>query len=109
MNAAAKGLIQQQYLEGRLIAFVVNPQMWVLLATVVLVFASAFAVVYQRDSYRRYTSELQVMQQQLATLKTEHHQLVIEQSAWSNVARIQQVAERRLGMQIPDRVVTVRR
>lgn len=66
----------------------------------VAVVVSATALVYSKHLQRRYFVELQSVQEQGAQLETEWEQLLLEESAWSNQARIEQIANSKLGMHL---------
>ena len=61
---------------------------------------SATGLVYSKHLQRRYFVELQYVQEQGAQLETEWEQLLLEESAWSNQARIEQIANSKLGMHL---------
>lgn len=60
----------------------------------------ATGLVYSKHLQRRYFVELQYVQEQGAQLETEWEQLLLEESAWSNQARIEQIANSKLGMHL---------
>ena len=66
----------------------------------VAVVVSATALVYSKHLQRRYFVELQSLQENGAQLETEWEQLLLEESAWSNQARIEQIANNKLGMHL---------
>lgn len=72
----------------------------VFIALYVAVVFSATALVYSKHLQRRYFVELQDLQEQGAQLETEWEQLLLEESAWSNQARIEQIANNKLGMHL---------
>ena len=61
---------------------------------------SASGLVYSKHLQRRYFVELQTLQNQSLQLQTEWEQLLLEESAWSNQARIEQIANDQLGMRL---------
>ena len=67
----------------------------------VLVLLSAISVVYVKDLNRRLFITKQTLQHQHEQYLTDWSQLLLEQSAWSNQARIQQVAQQKLNMRLP--------
>ncbi len=71
-----------------------------LLGFYLLVVISAFGLVYSKHLQRRYFVELQVLQETGSQLQTEWEQLLLEESAWSNQARIEQIANTELGMHL---------
>ena len=71
-----------------------------LIAMYFAVVVSAMGLVYSKHLQRRYFVELQHVQEQGAQLETEWEQLLLEESAWSNQARIEQIANSKLGMHL---------
>jgi len=61
---------------------------------------SASGLVYSKHLQRRYFVELQALQETGSQLQTEWEQLLLEESAWSNQARIEQIANDALGMHL---------
>ena len=75
-----------------------------LMATIlfVVVMATAIGLVYSKHKTRKLFVELQLLNKEVISLNTEWGQLQLEQSAWSDHGRIEQIARKRLGMVIPD-------
>ena len=71
-----------------------------LLALYFVVVISASALVYSKHLQRRHFVELQALQEKGSQLQTEWEQLLLEESAWSNQARIEQIANDQLGMHL---------
>lgn len=71
-----------------------------LLSLYLLVVMSASGLVYSKHVQRRQFAELQELQEVDSQLKTEWEQLLLEESAWSNQARIEQIANTKLGMHL---------
>lgn len=65
--------------------------------------ASALAVIEVRHENRLLFAELQRLQRERDALNTEWEQLLLEEGAWSQHGRIEQVARTRLGMKMPAR------
>jgi cell division protein FtsL len=65
-----------------------------------IVSLSAFGVVYIKDSNRRTFIEVQQLEQERDHLHVEWGQLLLEESSFST-ARIQDLAQQKLGMQVP--------
>lgn len=72
-----------------------------IISLLVLVFVSAFAVVYVRDYQRQLITDLQGLQMEHDNMLTQRSQLLLEQAAWSTQTRVQQVAGQQLGMVFP--------
>ncbi len=67
----------------------------------VLVFISAFSVVYVRDHQRQLVTHLQGLQIERDNMIVERSQLLLEQAAWSTQTRVQRIAQADLGMAFP--------
>jgi cell division protein FtsL len=70
-----------------------------LLALIVLL--SGLSVIYVADLNRRLFMELQATEGTQTQLRIEWGKLLLEQSTWSTQARVQNIAQQRLGMQTP--------
>lgn len=68
---------------------------------VVLVLASAIAVIYVTHINRRAFGEYQLLLNARDELETEWGQLLLEQSALASYARVERIATKRLGMRVP--------
>jgi len=75
-----------------------------LIATIlfVVVMATAIGLVYSKHKTRKLFVELQLLNKEVISLNTEWGQLQLEQSAWSDHGRIEQIAMKRLDMVIPE-------
>lgn len=71
-----------------------------LISFYLIVVISASALVYSKHLQRRHFVELQTLQETESQLQTEWEQLLLEESAWSNQARIEQIANSKLGMHL---------
>lgn len=69
---------------------------------ILAVLVSAIGLVYSKHMSRRMFVELQSLKQQVTDLNTEWGQLQLEQSAWTDHGRIEQIARDRLLMKQPD-------
>lgn len=71
---------------------------------------TALAVIEIRHENRLLFAELQGLQHERDALNTEWEQLLLEEGAWSQHGRIEQMARARLGMKTPGReqIVVVR-
>ncbi len=70
-----------------------------LLALIVLL--SGLTVIYVADLNRRLFMEFEQAEGNQNQLRIEWGKLLLEQSTWSTQARIQSIAQQRLGMQVP--------
>ena len=75
-----------------------------------LVLASALLVIEMRHRNRLLFAELQTLQTEQDRLNIEWDQLLLEQGAWSEHRRIENLARTRLGMAMPrtDQIVMLR-
>jgi cell division protein FtsL len=102
MNAAARlvhqGAFTRQYL---MVVTLTKRQMAVfMLATAVLL--SALSTIYMTHISRLLHANYQHSLFEQDRLQVEHGQLLLERSAWMMQGRIQQLAENKLGMVVPD-------
>ncbi len=67
----------------------------------VAVMATAIGLVYSKHQTRKLFVELQQLNKEVVSLNTEWGRLQLEQSAWSDHGRIEQIARERLGMVTP--------
>ncbi|MAR89906.1 MAG: cell division protein FtsL [Pseudomonadales bacterium] len=75
---------------------------WLLvLVALVLVLASALAVVYSSYETRRLVATHQRLQQENDAMQVEWGQLLLEQSTWGSYNRVEQLAGTRLNMKVP--------
>ena len=65
-----------------------------------VVVISASGLVYSKHLQRRHFVELQALQEVGSHLETEWEQLLLEESAWSNQASIEKIANTELGMHL---------
>jgi len=66
------------------------------------VLASAIMLVYSKHQSRKLFVELQQLKHQVAELNTEWSQLQLEQSAWSDHGRIENIAYNKLSLVVPE-------
>lgn len=78
---------------------------------IILLVLSAFAVIYIKDVNRRHFIQYQALQITHDKLYEDWRKLMLEQSTWSTQARVQKIAQNRLGMNIPSskEVIILRR
>jgi cell division protein FtsL len=72
-----------------------------LMAVVLAVLASAVAAVYAKHENRKLFMELQALIDERDQLEVDWSRLQIEQSTWSNHARVEQLARGEMGMRNP--------
>ena len=85
------------------IGLVVNSRFVALIILSMTVFASAVGVVYMKDLNRRLFIQYQGLEQAQQQYNVEWGKLLLEQSAWSTQARVQNIARHNLGMVMPSR------
>ncbi len=72
--------------------------------TAVLVLAvliSAIGVIYVKHESRRLFVQLQALEKERDQMNVEWGQLQLEQGTWATHSRVERVARKRLGMEIP--------
>jgi cell division protein FtsL len=100
MNAATRVYAQGNVFERHETVVFHLPDLRVLIL-IFLLLMSALGIVYIKDLNRRTYIEFQQMQAQNEQLQADKSKLLLEQSAWSSQARLQQVAAQQLAMHIP--------
>jgi cell division protein FtsL len=70
---------------------------------------SAVGVVQAKHESRALMNELQKLRVEQDRLDTEWSQLQLEESAWANHGRIEQIARERLGMREPENYSVITR
>ena len=68
---------------------------------VIALLLSAFGVVYIKDLNRRLFIQYQALRHEKMQDLIQWGKLLLEQSTWSTQSRIQQIAQRQLGMIVP--------
>ena len=76
--------------------------MWAMPLTVPALLFSAFAVVASTHHCREHYALLQDLEAERWYLEEEHSRLLLEQSTWASHHRIENEAERLLGLSVPD-------
>jgi cell division protein FtsL len=104
MNAAAKflneGVISRNWV---LAVFFTRTQM-TLTVSLLMIFMSAFSVIYTTNSARDLQASLYQMRHDFSRLYGQQEQLLLERSTLSMQAHVQHVAEKNLNMMIPDHI-----
>ena len=77
-------------------------QLTVAIALVIFLISS-LAVIYSAHMTRQMYGSLQVLQQDQDDLDSEYEKLLLEQSAWADYTRVDQLARDKLGMSAPSR------
>lgn len=79
-----------------------KPRPRLLAALLLLVIASALGVVYAKHQTRKLFIEFQALHKARDDMDIEWGQLQLEQSTWATHGRIEDVANAKLGMEIPE-------
>lgn len=109
MNSAARLLNQGALSRGWVVSVILGRFQGVLAALTFACLLSALSLIYVTNEVRSLHAALQQSVGERDHLTVEWGQLLLEKSTWLMQARVQQVAERRLNMTIPNNktVVTI--
>lgn len=109
MNTAVRVLQQDRFHSSLPSLNIKKPKLINFILILILVM-SAFAVIYIKDVNRRLFIHFQTLQATHDKLYEDWGKLLLEQSTWSTQARVQKIAETRLGMitPSPNEVVVLR-
>lgn len=84
-----------------LVRWLLEPRQALAVTAVLVLMASAIAVVQSAHETRQMYARLQVLQQASDELDGEYERLLLEESAWADYNRIDQLARQELGMDSP--------
>lgn len=101
MNAAAKGISQNDFFHGHLASMKVSRQLCLQLILLIAVFVSALGVVYTTNVHRLTLSQLESAEQQAHQLQLQWGQLLLEQASLATPSRVQVLAADKLHMILP--------
>lgn len=101
MNAATRVIRSRSFSERQAYSWQLSRQSVSVIFLMITLFISAFAVVYLKDYNRRLFIQYQNLQTDRQSAQLQWGKLLLEQSAWSTQARVQQVAEQKLQMVYP--------
>ncbi|TDG15085.1 cell division protein FtsL [Seongchinamella unica] len=76
--------------------------LWLNVAVLTLVLASAFAVIHSTHSCRELYTRLQILESRQWHLQEDYGRLLLEESTWASHHRVEKVARGELGMAEPD-------
>ena len=107
MNAAAKFLPQGTLSRHWVLASFFTRSQLILSFFLLMIFMSAFSVIYIANTTRDLQASLQQGQNEYNRLYSQQGQLLLEKSTLAMQARVQQVAERTLHMIIPGHPLVV--
>ena len=102
MNAAAR-LVHQNVLSRHLVlAHLLSRRQIFLLGIMLAILISALCTIYVTHSSRILHASFQHQLTEMDHLHLQRGQLLLERSTWMMQSRIQQIAENKLGMIVPD-------
>jgi cell division protein FtsL len=102
MNAAARLVHQNIFSRQLVFNHLLNRQQLILMLLIMAVIISALSVIYVSHVTRVLHAAYQHNLVEQDRLHVQRGQLLLERSTWMMQARIQQFAEKQLGMKIPD-------
>jgi cell division protein FtsL len=88
-------------LAGEIFDWLGRSQQILVLLAVVLFLVSAIGVVYSAHMTRQLYGSMQVLQSDQDDLDSEYEKLLLEQSAWADYTRVDQLAREELNMTPP--------
>lgn len=107
MNASARALAAGTFNSTNLRHMLFSWQTNLIGLLLVLLLATAFAVIYVKDMNRREFVELHNLQRNHDNMMVEQGKLLLEQNTWSSPLRIQSIAQNQLGMLNPPKSTIV--
>lgn len=102
MNTAARLVNQGVLSRSWVISVLLKRSQLPLLAMVISVLLSALSVIYMTNTTRSLNATIQQTLAERERLHVQWGQLLLEKSTWIMQARIQNLAEGKFNMQIPD-------
>jgi cell division protein FtsL len=102
MNTAARLVNQSVLSRGWVISIFLKKSQLSLLAMVISVLLTALSVIYMTNTTRSLNANIQQTLAERERLHVQWGQLLLEKSTWIMQARIQNLAEGKFGMLIPD-------
>lgn len=85
-----------------LVAWLFQAQRMAAVVLGAVVMLSAFGVIVASHETRAMYREIQVLQKENDDLQSEYEKLLLEQSAWANNSRVDEIARNKLQMVPPD-------
>lgn len=101
MNSAAR-INQQVIAYDWVTSVLLNRSQLLLISLVVATLISALSIVYVTHSSRNLTADIQQTLAERNQMHIQWGQLLLEKSTWTMQARVQHLAENKLGMEVPD-------
>lgn len=102
MNSAAHMMNQTTVTRGTVVSLLVSRLQVTLVAMVALVVMTSLSVIYVTNASRSLNAAIQQSLAERDQLRLQWGQLLLERGTWTMQARIQHLAEDKLGMVIPD-------
>ena len=85
-----------------LVVWLLQAQRMMAVLAGVMVMLSAFGVIVASHETRNMYRDIQVLQKDNDDLQSEYEKLLLEQSAWANNSRVDEIARNKLQMVPPD-------
>lgn len=102
MNAAAKVIHESNVFSGHWSEMRVTAAWKCLVSLVAMVLLSALSVIYSTNAHRLAMGEIQQLEQQGNRLQLQWGQLLLEQTSLATPGRVQQLANDKLHMVMPE-------
>ncbi len=102
MSAAARAILASDFTRGRIKEFILEKEILIAILLACLLLVSMLGIIYIRGHERQLTSELQYSRQQYDDMLVAHSQLLLEKATWSQQSRVENIAETKLNMQVPN-------
>jgi cell division protein FtsL len=102
MNAAARMIHQTTLFNGQLADMQMSKTMILIIGLLLSVLITGLCVTYTTNAYRLTFSQVQQADQHRHALDMQWGQLLLEQASLATSARVAQLANEKLGMQLPD-------
>jgi cell division protein FtsL len=102
MNAAARMLNQGALSRGWAVSILLSRMELSTIALIVAIIMSALSTIYVTNITRSLNANLQQSLIERDHIRTQWAQLLLEKSTWMMQARVQQIAEKKLDMVVPD-------
>jgi cell division protein FtsL len=101
MNAAARAINQSNFFNGQLLKMRLSKPLCFILALMLGILSTAFAIIYTTNNYRMSFIEFEQLAQQTNQLQLQWGQLLLEQASLATPARVEQLASQKLDMKLP--------
>ncbi|MCK4869633.1 MAG: cell division protein FtsL [Gammaproteobacteria bacterium] len=102
MNAVAKSVAERGWFANPFaVSFAIPAPGLKATLLLLIIFLNAFALVYIKDVNRRLFMQDQNVMQASSTMNVNYGKLLLEEGTWATQARVQNVAEGQLNMEIP--------